>query len=98
MLIPPVAGNERVTDPTEALAVIWFAVPVIEVTAALERVAQEGGLPVVAAKYYPVVPAASQEGTLVALDINTPLADAVIPPIVLAAELYKIWLIVVVVG
>ena len=34
-------GRDRVTFPVEAEAVIWFVVPVIEVTAMVERSVQE---------------------------------------------------------
>jgi hypothetical protein len=53
----------------------------------LLKVPQDGGLEVVAIKTCPVVPAASQEGTFVALEIKTPLAEAVMPPITLLEEL-----------
>jgi len=78
MEIPPVAGKESVTFPVEEDATIWFAVPVIEVTAIELKVPHEAGLLVVATRTCPVVPAANHEGTPPVPEMSTPLLAAVI--------------------
>ncbi len=72
-------------------AIVCEAVMLLKVKDPEPAACQLGGAPLLAVSTYPAVPElAKNEGTPDALLINTPLFTAVICPIVLVAEEYKI--------